>query len=249
MTTTPVPDTGAAANNGPWIMFQGWRNLLFYSWPVPAPALTRLLPPGLPVDIFAGTGWVSLVPFLMHGLHLRYLPPIPGTGTFPEVNLRTYVRVRGEPGVFFFSIDAASCLGAFVAHAAFHLPFHRAGIRLEDNAGGFRMHSARPGTNGKAEARLIVSWTPKGVPRRPASGTLESFLLERYASFSPAPAGKLYRGPMLHSDWQVQDAEAEVAVDDLITLAGLAPPSRAVSHYSPGVDTRVCPPQRVPSAE
>ncbi len=241
----PAGTATPASATCPWIMFQGWRNLLFYSWPVTPTVLARLLPPGLPVDEFQGSGWVSLVPFRMHDLHLRYLPPIPGTSTFPEVNLRTYVRLRGEPGVFFFSIDAASCLGALVARAVFHLPYFRAGIRLEEKGSEFGITSLRRPRAGSPPARLIASWRPRGTLRQPVAGSLEHFLLERYASFAPGPPGELYRGPLLHSDWQVQDADAELSVSTLVGAAGLAPPRDAVGHFSPGVDTHVCPIQRV----
>jgi uncharacterized protein len=232
----------------PWIMFQGWRNLLFYSWPVAPATLARLLPPGLPVDQFEGSGWVSLVPFLMKDLHLRCLPSIPGTGTFPEVNLRTYVRLRGEAGVFFFSIDAASWLGAVVAHAVFHLPYFRARIQMTEEGGGFRIASQRTLRAGSPPADLVASWRPRGALQAPSVGSLEHFLLERYASFAPGPRGYFYRGPMLHSDWQVQDADAELDGSTLITAAGLDAPRNAVCHYSPGTDTRVCLIQRVPVA-
>lgn len=225
-----VPDAG------PWFMFQGWRDLLFLSWPVPAADLARLLPAGLPVDTYEGTGWVSLVPFHMRHLHLRWLPPIPGTSSFPEINLRCYVRVRGEPGVYFFSIDAASRLGSIVAAWVFHLPFHDAAMTLTESNGTWKMTSDR---RGDPAARFVGSWRAAGHLRVPAAGTLEQFLLERYTSFQPAPGGKLYRGPLRHSDWRCQDAEAEVEVNTLVTAAGLAPPSRTVCHFSPGVDTRV----------
>ncbi len=237
---SPAPSTCT------WIMFQGWRNLLFYSWPVAPPTLARLLPPGLTVDEYQGSGWVTLVPFLMKGLHLRWLPPIPGTSTFPEVNLRAYVRAGGEPGVYFFSIDAASWLGALAARLVFHLPYSRARIQLQDEGGGFRIASSRRLHGGSPPADLVAAWRPRGELRHPAPGSLEHFLLERYASFAPGPPGYLYRGPIRHSDWRVQDADAEMSVSTVVTAAGLAPPRDAVCHYSPGVDTNVCPIQRIP---
>jgi hypothetical protein len=184
----------------------------------------------------------------MKDLHLRCLPSIPGTGTFPEVNLRTYVRLRGEPGVFFFSIDAASWLGAVVAHAVFHLPYFRARIQMTEEGGGFRIASQRTLRAGSPPADLVASWRPRGALQAPSVGSLEHFLLERYASFAPGPRGYFYRGPMLHSDWQVQDADAELDGSTLITAAGLDAPRNAVCHYSPGTDTRVCLIQRVPVA-
>lgn len=248
MTQSAAP-ASPASSTCTWIMYQGWRNLLFYSWPVPPAVLSRLLPPGLSVDQFQGSGWVSLVPFLMSGLHLRYLPPIPGTNTFPEVNLRTYVRFKDEIGVFFFSIDAASWLGALAARLVFHLPFFRARISLTVDGGGFRMSSARRPRAGSPAADLVASWRPRGTLHHPAAGSLEEFLLERYASFAPGPPGHLYRGPLLHSDWSVQQADAELSVSTLITAAGLPAPRDAVSHFSPGVDTHVCPIQRVSVTE
>jgi uncharacterized protein YqjF (DUF2071 family) len=219
-----------------WFMYQGWRDLLFMSWPVPAADLARLLPAGLPVDTFEGSGWVSLVPFHMSRLHLRWLPPIPGTGSFPEINLRAYVRVRGEPGVFFFSIDADSRLGAIVAGLVFHLPFRDAAMSLTESNGTWKMTSRR---RGPADSRFVGSYRAAGHLRVPAPGTLPQFLLERYASFQPAPRGRLYRGPLQHSDWRYQDAEAEVEVNTLVTSAGLALPAKPVCHFSPGVDTYV----------
>jgi uncharacterized protein len=234
-----------ASSTCTWIMFQGWRNLLFYSWPIAPNTLAPLLPQGLTVDQFEGTGWVTLVPFLMDDLHLRWLPPIPGTSTFPEVNLRTYVRFQGEIGVYFFSIDAASWLGSLAARLVFHLPYFRARIRMQEKDGGFRIASARRGRSGSSPAALDASWRPKGVLHRPAAGSLEQFLLERYASFAPGSPGHVYRGPLLHSDWSVQDADAEVSVSSLITAAGLPSPRNPACHFSPGVDTHVCPIQRV----
>jgi uncharacterized protein YqjF (DUF2071 family) len=118
---------------------------------------------------------------------------------------------------------------------------------MEEIGGEFRFTSTRPPRSGAPPAELRASWRPRGTLHTPAAGSLEHFLLERYASFGPGPSGELYRGPLLHSDWQVQDADAELSVSSLITAAGLAPPAGAVGHFSPGVDTHVCPVQRVPA--
>ena len=179
----------------------------------------------------------------------RPAPPLSpadtGTSTFPEVNLRTYVRFGDETGVFFFSIDAASWLGSLAARLVFHLPYFRARIQLSDQQGGFRMVSSRRSRGSSTPADLTISYQPRGPLAAPPPGSLEHFLLERYASFAPASPRHLYRGPILHSDWQVQEADADLTAATLITAAGLAPPKNAVCHFSPGVDTHVCPIHRV----
>jgi uncharacterized protein YqjF (DUF2071 family) len=49
---------------------------------------------------------------------------------FLETNVRTYVHVDGrEPGVSFFSLDAASLLAVGAARAAFGLPYFHARMR------------------------------------------------------------------------------------------------------------------------
>ena len=137
-----------------WVMYQKWRNLLFTSWPFAPDSIQRRLPPDVEVDTYDGKAWLSLLPLQMEDLHLRWLPPIPGTSDFPELNLRTYVRVGDRKGVFFFSIDAASCLGALVAHAV-------ARVRLST--------SLPIPTWASALALLMAAWARTAISKLPAS--------------------------------------------------------------------------------
>ena len=73
-------------------MSQRWHSLLFAHWPIAAEEIAPLLPPGLVVDGFAGTGWVGIVPFAMDRIRFRGLGSVPGARRFAELNLRTYVR-------------------------------------------------------------------------------------------------------------------------------------------------------------
>ncbi len=105
------------------VMRQRWLHLLFLHWTAPAAALQRLLPAGLEVDVHEGRAYVSLVPFTIRGVR----PPL----SFHEVNLRTYVRCAGgPPGVWFFSLDAASRLAVLGARAWYRLPYHHARMRM-----------------------------------------------------------------------------------------------------------------------
>src|ERR1019366_9762841 len=115
----PVP-------SGRWVMTQRWNDLLFAHWPVPASSLAALLPDGLQVDTFAGSAWLGVVPFCMDRIRLRGLPSIPGTRSFPELNLRTYVRdpKTGTSGVFFLSLDAGNLLAVAFARSMYSLPYY-----------------------------------------------------------------------------------------------------------------------------
>src|SRR5690242_14221163 len=108
---------------GSWVMAQTWHDLLFAHWPVETELLKAIVPDQLPLDIFDGHGWVGIIPFRMSRIHARNLPPIPGLSQFPELNLRTYVTLDGKPGVYFFSLDAASLSAVWTARAWFRLPY------------------------------------------------------------------------------------------------------------------------------
>ena len=91
--------------SSPWIMTMRWEDLLFAHWPVSADQLRTLVPGGLELDLFENQAWLGVVPFRMSVTRLRGLPPVPGTASFPELNVRTYVRRGNRPGVWFFSLD------------------------------------------------------------------------------------------------------------------------------------------------
>jgi uncharacterized protein len=65
-------------------------------------AIAPLLPEGLQVDTFQGSAWLGVVPFWMDRIKVRGVPPIPGARSFPDLNLRTYVRdpADGNAGVY-----------------------------------------------------------------------------------------------------------------------------------------------------
>ena len=110
------------------VMRQEWRDLLFVSGRVDADVLRNLLPAGVEIDEFDGSGWISYVPFTMRDIAFAPLPPVPYLGTFPEVNIRTYVRHQGVPYVWFFSLDIPRVLPVAVAKTAFALPYRWAKV-------------------------------------------------------------------------------------------------------------------------
>ena len=67
------------------------------------------------------------------------LPSVPGLSSFHETNVRTYVHRAGcDPGVWFFSLDAANRLAVLAARTTFHLPYYHARMFLERLPAAYR---------------------------------------------------------------------------------------------------------------
>lgn len=216
----------------PWVMTQRWNDLLFAHWPLPASELTHLLPEGLTVDTFDGTAWVGVVPFWMDQIRMRRLPSIPGANRFPELNLRTYVRERhtNQPGVFFFSLDAASALAVSTARLFFRLPYYWARMKVdyEENR---TIHYSSARLLSKRPAQFRASYRSLGKPC--VKGGIESFLTERYALFTAGRRGEMSRVNIHHLPWPLELAEAEFEVNDLPQAHGIRlPDTRPLLQYS-----------------
>ena len=118
-----------------------WRDLLLAHWRIDANLLRPLIPPALELDLWQGEAWLGLVPFRMSGVGPAFLP---GGSSFAELNVRTYVRHRGRPGVWFFSLDAASKIGVRLARRFFYLPYFDARMTIEAVGAGFRYARTAP---------------------------------------------------------------------------------------------------------
>src|SRR5688572_14256597 len=161
----PLPD-------GPWIMTQSWHDLLFAHWPVDARLVQERLPPGLPLDLFEGQAWLGVIPFHMTNVAPRGIPSIPFVSAFPELNVRTYVRLGGKPGIYFFSLDAGSPIAVTAARTLFHLPYFSATMEVETVDGEVR-YSSKRNTRMAGVADFAASYRPVGPVRLPMQGTLE----------------------------------------------------------------------------
>ena len=234
----PMPDR-------PWIMTQTWHDLLFAHWAVDRDALASKIPPGMTLDLFHDQAWLGVIPFRMTNVAPRGMPALPRLSEFPEVNVRTYVQVGGKPGIYFFSLDAASALAVRAARALFHLPYFTAAIDVSDRNGEILYSSRRDGGNGPT-AELIVAYRPSGGPFRALPGTLEHFLVERYCLFTTNRAGQLLTVDIHHPPWVVQPAEASIASNTMAEAAGLRLPAvPPLLHFARRQDTVAWAPARL----
>ena len=219
--------------------FHCWHHLLFLHWRVPATVLQPLVPQGLTIDTFDGDAWIGLVPFSMSNVRPFWSPPIPGVSRFHETNVRTYVHRDGrDPGVWFFSLDAASLLAVTVARLRWSLPYFRASLNVRVNGqetcfSGKRWWS--PTT-----ARYRIEALLHGVPQPADPGTLEHFLIERYLLYARSRQGTILRGQVHHAPYEICDAQIDVCEQSMMAVNGIDISDEPVhAAYCRGVDVEV----------
>ena len=210
---------------------------MFVHWPVAPEALQPLVPAPLSLDLFDGVAYVSLVPFVVQAARPLGAPRNLGL-RFLETNVRTYVHLRGrEPGVYFFSLDAASALAVLGARVSLGLPYFLARGRLRGS--NYRLRRL-----GRAGGHCEVDYAV-GTPLGPAEpGSLDFFLIERYVLHAR-------RGPSLwsvqvhHRPYPLQGVQVRQLRQSLTDADGLPTvlDGSPLAHFSPGVDVAIFPPR------
>jgi uncharacterized protein YqjF (DUF2071 family) len=225
----------------PVIGYQRWDEIAFLHWSVPPAAIRTHVDPRLELDLADGLAWISITPFTLRRARVRALPHLPALTEFHELNLRTYVRGGGVPGLWFFSLDAASWPAAAIARVTLGLPYFHA--RMERSAsGGAHAYRSDRRAPGPRPASLEASWIV-GDPLE--GGWLDRFLVERYALYTRM-AGALLRLRVRHPAWPLASARVERLEQTITGAAGLeVEPRPALAHFSRGVDVELFPPERV----
>ena len=209
-------------------MYQRWHGLLFAHWPASPERIRALVPPELELDVFDGHAWVGVIPFWMSRVRFRGLPPVPTASTFPELNVRTYVRgprvhcanEPEKPGVYFFSLDAGSVLAVLGARAGVGLPYFWADMQATTSGDEVRYRSTRRQSPRPAE--LAVSYRPIGAVV-PQKTDLEQFLTERYCLYV-VRSGRVHRLEIHHLPWPLQPAEAKFEINTMAQRSGIELP-------------------------
>ncbi len=215
-------------------MTQSWHDLLFAHWPVEADVLRDKVPPALPLDVFDGRAWIGVVPFHMTNVGPRGLPSLPALSAFPELNVRTYVTLGGKPGVYFFSLDAASTLAVIGARTVFNLPYYRAAMTVHTGTKRVTYRSVR---RSATSAQFAATYEPLGVVSPAQPGTIEHFLTERYCLYAMTRSGTPRRLEIHHKPWPLQAADAQIAVNTMAAAAGITlPPVAPLLHFAKRTD-------------
>lgn len=223
-----------------------WRNLVMLNYAVERTLLEPLVPPGLELDEFDSTNYVSVVGFLFLRTRIFGIA-FPLHRDFEEVNLRFYVRHRAAEGwrrgvVFVREIVPRRAI-AILARRFYGEPYvafpmshaiEREGDRLRCRYAWRR--------NGRDEFVSAAAGSPPAIV---APGSLEKFITEHYWGYT-ARRGQCAQYQVEHPPWRVGRATDALFEADIAGLYGpgfaaplSAPPSSAfIAEGSPVIVRR-----------
>ncbi|MFJ4231356.1 YqjF family protein [Cellulosimicrobium cellulans] len=267
MTDRPVPPAPDPAAPGPAaaphrvprivVNAQRWEALTFLHWRADPAVVQGWLPPGLTVQEVGGTTWLGVVPFVMADVRVPPLPALGAWSTFPELNVRVYVRDRaGAEGVWFLGLWATS--RAFVALTrAAGVPYHPAGAVVHargDRVGPpaavrYRFRSAGRGPLRVPHEHpglrdLTFRADVRAHEEVDASSGLVRWLTARWNAYG-VRAGRLWRFPVVHEPWTLRRGTLDALDTDVLDRLGLPPAGPDLVHVAAPVHARFALPRPV----
>jgi hypothetical protein len=209
--------------------------MTFLHWTFDPAVIQAFLPSPFEVDVRDDRAWVSMTLFVMSGFRLGPLPGVPGMSTFPETNLRTYVRgPDGHDGIWFFSLEAASLPLVVGASMLYGVPYKWADMDVTTTGDTVRYRSHRrhdPSVGHDVSVRI--------GEHRPEESPIDDWLTGRWRAYTTV-RGRPAAVPVDHPPWPMADVTVLDLDESLFRAAGLpavGPPIHA--RYSPGVDVRL----------
>jgi uncharacterized protein YqjF (DUF2071 family) len=192
----------------------------------------------------------------MKGVRPVGLPAVRWLSNFHETNVRTYVHREGrDPGVWFFSLDAANAIAVRLARSWFHLPYHRTEMFLEreeadrDREPTTIVYAGVRRWPGPVPASYLIRAQVTGPVNPAQQGTLEYFLAERYLLYA-RQGDHFFSGQVHHSPYPLQAASVLSCDESLLAAAGIERPGMIpLAHFAAGVDVEVFSLQRVGAAK
>jgi hypothetical protein len=205
-----------------------WRHLAMLNYRVDPSLLDAYVPAGTALDLWRGSAFVSVVGFLFDETKVLGVP-IPLHRTFPEANLRLYVRrdVGGEArrGVTFIRELVPRQAVAWTARLAYNEPYRalrmRRRIAMAAEPGG-SVSASYEWMDGPAWAGVHVA--ARGLPSAIEPDSEEEFISYRLWGYTRQRDGSTVEYAVEHPRWRVWPATSARLEGD---LARVYPPELA----------------------
>jgi uncharacterized protein YqjF (DUF2071 family) len=207
-----------------WKYYQEWNNVIFLHWKADYEALRKLVPAELEIDMVGGSSWISLVAFTMDRIRPRNFPAFKPVSWFDEINIRTYVRYRNKPGVYFLSIEGGKLISCAVARTLSMLPYRYS--RIDRSEGTYTSANSVTGDS----FSIVFS----GGESLGEKTNLDRWLTERYALFQDTRTF-IRTFEIHHVEWPVNELHIERLEINYPGFNNLLKGNPVKAHYSRGV--------------
>jgi len=229
-------------------MRMAWSHALLLHWPFPTKVVRRLVPEDLEIDTHDGRAWVSILHYRVRGVRPIMGPSIPWFSSFLQIDVRTYVRHNGEPGVFFFSLDASNPVAVWLARTVFRLPYFRAEMQLRRKGESFRLSCQRT-HQGARRGEFECLWTPREPLLAAERDEFTAYVTERNRLFAPH-AGKVLTCSVQHDPWPLRRARLAALETTLFEATGLPEPDAPpIAHHCDGLGLEIWPLREISADE
>jgi uncharacterized protein YqjF (DUF2071 family) len=228
------------------MFYARWDRAVFIHYEAAPIVLQRDVP--FELDLREGRAYVSIVAFTLSRMRPRIggrlgewlFKPI---ATHEFLNVRTYVRHRDEPGIYFLAEWLSNPLSVRLGPRTFGLPY-RFGRLAYDHAVDSDTLS---GTVNAPEGQLAYKGKVSGSDLETSEAeSLTEFMLERYTAFTHRrKRARFFR--VWHSPWEQAPAEIEVTADTLMASTGRwwETAERVGANYSRGAEVWMGRPHRL----
>jgi uncharacterized protein YqjF (DUF2071 family) len=197
-----------------------WHHVLAVTYAVDAALLLPHVPPGAEIDELEGSPRVSVVAFGFRHTRVRGIA-VPGHVTFPEINLRFYVRLGGERAVVFIREFVSRPAIALVARLRYNEPYRTIRMRETVIAPGVGP-DARLGVRhcfGPRHRHRLEAWADP-IAREPDGASPEYWLTHHDVGLGTARDGRTQSYRVEHPVWPLHEVH-DLRVDvDFAALYG-----------------------------
>ena len=197
---------------------QVWKNLLFQHFELKDPSfLQTRLPEGVHLDSFDDKVWLGLVSMQMHDVKHALSGNWIWFKRYNELNVRTYVRYKGKPGVLFLSLDVDSLLSVFGAKLFYKLPYRYR--RFEKEGANIRCYKG-------SSLVFDTSYSVGAKPMKPPKESFAYWVSERYFFIQNDKIGNIS-----HKPWSFYTAAASNHNLDILAGYEVGPRADEVLFY------------------
>jgi uncharacterized protein YqjF (DUF2071 family) len=227
------------------VFIADWNDALFIHFRLDPDILAPAIP--FELDLWEGSAYVSLVAFTQS----RLRPTIGGKlgewlsrplGTHEFLNLRAYVRVNDQPGIYFIAEWIPNALATLIGPRLYGLPYRFGKLNYHHkNTSDLYGQIIAEDRNVFYRASIDSAEFAKSPPQ-----TVDHFLLERYIAFTHH-RGVSRRFEVAHEPWP--QCRATIVLNDrklIEPFVWMADAQIVAANFSPGVqNVQIGRPQRI----